>query len=122
MKGIMQQTDKENTHFGAHLDLKLAIELDYGCRFPTSQNTTDFENKLHNQIVCICDRCEGLISELKLTFINLKKFIVENHEIHGRTIENMSETPNDKIIKQLGNEIIRIFIQITEETCIRNYS
>ena len=90
--------------------------------FQLHKNTTDFENKLNNQIVCICDRCERLISELKLTFINLKKLIIENHEIHGRTIENMSETPNDKIIKQLGNEIMRIFIQITEETCIRNYS
>jgi hypothetical protein len=117
----MQQTDKENTHFGAHLDLKLAIELDYGCTFPTSHNTTDFENKLNNQIVCICDRCERLISELKLTFTNIKKLIIENHEIRGITIENMSETQNDKKIKQLGNEIMRIFIQLTEETCIRNY-
>jgi hypothetical protein len=118
----MQQSDKENAHFGAHLDLRLAIELDSSCRFPTSQNTTNFENKLHKQIVCICDRCESLISKMKLTFINLKKAIIENHEINERAIENMSETPTDKIIKQLANEIMRIFTQITEETCIRNFT
>jgi hypothetical protein len=122
MKGIMQQTDKENAHFGAHLDLKLAIELDYNCRFPTSHNTTNFEKKLYEQIICICDRCEGLTSKLKLTFINLKQAIVENHEINERTIENMSETPTEKIIKQLSNETMRIFTQITEEPCIRNFT
>jgi hypothetical protein len=117
----MQQINKENTHFGAHLDLKLAIELDYGCTFPTSHNTTNFENKLYKQIVCICDRCKRLVSKLKLTFTDIKKLIIENHEIRGITIENMSETQNDRTIKQLENEIVQIFNQLTEEPCIRNY-
>ena len=118
----MQQTDKENAHFGAHKSLKLAIELDASSRFPTSQNTTNFENKLQRQLVCICDRCESLISNMKFTFINLKRNIIENHEAHNREIQNMSETPLDRTIKQLVVEIIRIFTQLTEEDCIRNYT
>jgi hypothetical protein len=47
--------------------------------------------------------------------------IIENHEIRGITIENMSETQNDRTIKQLENEIVQIFNQLTEEPCIRNY-
>jgi hypothetical protein len=118
----MPRSDKENAPVGAHLDLVLAIELDSNCRYPTTQNTTNFEQKLHQQIVCICDRCENLISNMKLTFINLKKAIIENHEASARAIENMSETPTEKIIKQLAIEIMRIFTELTEETCIRHYT
>ena len=118
----MPRSDKENAPVGAHLDLFLAIELDSSCRHPTTQNTTNFEQKLLQQIECICDRCENLISKLKLTFIDLKKAIIESHEASARAIENMSETPTEKIIKRLAIEIMRIFTELTEETCIRHYT
>ena len=113
----MPRSNKENVPIGEHLDLYLAIELDSGCRHPTTQNTTNVEQKLLQQIQYICDRCDSGVQKLKLTFIDLKNAIIESHETGTRAIENMSEMP----IKRLAIEIMRIFTELTEETCIRHW-
>ena len=117
----MPRSNKKNAPIGEHLDLYLAIELDSGCRHPTTQNTTNLEQKLLQQVQCICDKCVKLNSKLKLTFMDLKNAIIESHETGTRAIENMSETPTEGIIKRLAIEIMRIFTELTEETCIRHW-
>jgi hypothetical protein len=117
----MPRSNKENAPIGEHLDQYLAIELDSGCRHPTTQNTTNVEQKLLQQIQCICDRCDSGVQKLKLTFIDLKNAIIESHETITRAIEHMSETPTEEIIKRLAIEIMRIFTDLTKETCIRHW-